>query len=481
MAMLNLVVRGKSFPVPKKCLFKLLEEHQELFEAKTYAVQSPVPLDIVETFVASLQTQSKISVTKENAASLSLLSSEFFRPELAAECAIFSGPVDPISSLSDRVCKLELQVSSFSNPPGKIEEEIESQERRVENLRLEVERQRESIEGKVARVASRVSAFSNQQRKIEQKIESQDRRLESLRSEVEKQRESFDRKLAVVVSRFDAIRSEFETLRGEVRAVKDSARGEIGQLKSETERVANSVSGLESLRPEFADLRVAVQRLQQDFGKVSGAKPGDSSEPGKAPATSKPVPPVRVPPTPKPFPSAKPPPASPTSHGPVAIPRKETEPLEGIISYLTKKYGGNVQKKGIVIITSKSIVQDDPRRAPENVADLTSISTFWSKDEPRQWVCWDFRDMRVCPTHYTITSWSLKSWVVEGSSSGGSWTVIDRQSNRHDFETDWKTASFPVATPAAFRFIRLTQTDKKTNGSDALPLRAVEFFGTLSE
>jgi hypothetical protein len=95
------------------------------------------------------------------------------------------------------------------------------------------------------------------------------------------------------------------------------------------------------------------------------------------------------------------------------------ESLEGIISYLTKKHGGNVHEKGIVTITSKSV---NPRYPPTNVADLTSDRWFNSKKEPDQWVRWDFREMRVCPTHYTITAPWLKSWVVEGSLDGESWT-----------------------------------------------------------
>jgi hypothetical protein len=52
-------------------------------------------------------------------------------------------------------------------------------------------------------------------------------------------------------------------------------------------------------------------------------------------------------------------------------------------------------------ITSKSVLNDDPEYALTNVPDLTSESRFGSKNGPGQWVCWDFRQMRVRPTHYT--------------------------------------------------------------------------------
>jgi hypothetical protein len=157
------------------------------------------------------------------------------------------------------------------------------------------------------------------------------------------------------------------------------------------------------------------------------------------------------------------------------------KPLKGIISYLTKKHGGSVHEKGIVTITSKSVYSDDPQFALKNVADLTSCEWFGSKNEPGQWVCWDFREMRVRPTYYTIWSAYLKSWVVEGSLDGKSWKEIDRQRNNQDFKHHWDVASFAVSKPAECRFIRLTQTDKRHDNYDSLFLRAVECFGTLSE
>jgi hypothetical protein len=160
---------------------------------------------------------------------------------------------------------------------------------------------------------------------------------------------------------------------------------------------------------------------------------------------------------------------------------KKARSLDGIISHLTMKHGRNVHENGIIIITSKSVC-DHPDYALEKVADLTSNSYFYSKNEPGQWVCWDFREMRVRPTHYTIEAEFLKSWVLEGSLHGSSWTEIDRQTDNQDFTNyQWRAASFAVSKPAEFRFIRLTQTDKDHDGRDDLALDAVEFFGTHSE
>jgi hypothetical protein len=121
------------------------------------------------------------------------------------------------------------------------------------------------------------------------------------------------------------------------------------------------------------------------------------------------------------------------------------------------------------------------------LVDFTSRSGFSSDDEPGQWVCWDFREMRVRPTHYALSALFLKSWVVEGSMDGVSWWEIDRQTDNQVFamnptdEFNGDDPSFAVSNPAECRCIRLTQTDKGHDGDDFLTLGAVEFFGTLAE
>jgi hypothetical protein len=170
----------------------------------------------------------------------------------------------------------------------------------------------------------------------------------------------------------------------------------------------------------------------------------------------------------------------PRSRKGVEFPLKEAKSLDGIISYLTRKHGGNVRDRGIVTITSKPVYSDQRSDDVRNAANLTSELFFRSKDEPGQWIRWDFRELRVRPTHYTINSFWLKSWVVEGSLDGEAWTEIDRTTDNEDFKA-WEPASFAVANSAECRFIRLTQTDKRHCRDDTLTIRAFEFFGTLLE
>jgi hypothetical protein len=98
---------------------------------------------------------------------------------------------------------------------------------------------------------------------------------------------------------------------------------------------------------------------------------------------------------------------------PRSFPLDTEAPLSGIICELTRQHG-KVHDKGIVLVRSKSEEEGDVK----NRIDLGSDLGFRSKDEPDQWVCWEFRDGLVRPTHYTIRSSKdnyLKSWSVEGS------------------------------------------------------------------
>jgi hypothetical protein len=174
------------------------------------------------------------------------------------------------------------------------------------------------------------------------------------------------------------------------------------------------------------------------------------------------------------------------------IPVKGAESLDGIISYLSKRHEGNVHDTGVVTLTATSVDRDQPRWHPKCAADLASLSAFCSKNALGQWICWDFREMRILPTHYTIHADYLKSWVIEGSLDGESWTELDRQietlvlANRA--RASWGRSNdkfygtrFPVSPSAEFRFIRLSHAGKSVTGLDCLSVVAVEFFGTLFE
>jgi hypothetical protein len=76
--------------------------------------------------------------------------------------------------------------------------------------------------------------------------------------------------------------------------------------------------------------------------------------------------------------------------------------FDGIISYLTLKYGGNVHDKGLIETTSNGVYGSYYLK---NTLDLQNRDSFFhSNGESNSWICYDFKDMEVAPLHYSIMS-----------------------------------------------------------------------------
>jgi hypothetical protein len=182
----------------------------------------------------------------------------------------------------------------------------------------------------------------------------------------------------------------------------------------------------------------------------------------------------------------------------------------GIIAHLTRECGENVHRRHVVEVTLGSFeketqganthsgaYENDPEHAAKNVADLESDSRFASayrkeeEDIPHtrnNWVCSDFKERRIMPTHYTIrTNWEspggchLKLWLVETSVDGKSWREVAREENNNQLNGVWLAVTFAVAGGGECRFIRLVNIGRNHRGDDQLLISAWEIFGSLIE
>jgi hypothetical protein len=142
------------------------------------------------------------------------------------------------------------------------------------------------------------------------------------------------------------------------------------------------------------------------------------------------------------------------THNFVSNPRA---PLNGIIHHLTAECGGNVHDRGIVAITADRPHDDSPRWAAKNIADLEADSFFDCASSPNMWVCYDFKEMRVILTDYSIRSrfdsvkQNLKSWVIEISVDGMDWTEADRHENSDELCAPNVVRSFALSKPLVCR------------------------------
>jgi hypothetical protein len=125
--------------------------------------------------------------------------------------------------------------------------------------------------------------------------------------------------------------------------------------KLEQQISSGSLALMAELKESIADHE---RRLESLDCRISVLEPNlrtDAKELQSPIATPTPVPPVSPP---RPLEEAE-------------FPLPDAKSVEGIISYLTRKQGGNVHDEGIVTITSKSVYKDwKPQYAVRNVTDL---------------------------------------------------------------------------------------------------------------
>jgi hypothetical protein len=165
-------------------------------------------------------------------------------------------------------------------------------------------------------------------------------------------------------------------------------------------------------------------------------------------------------------------------------------PLTGMIHHLTIECGGNVADRGVVGITANRPWTDSTGYAAKNIADLEANSFFHSDNAEGMWICYDFKDMKVLLTDYSIRSrhdyngHQLKSWVIEvsntGTASGGDWTEADRRENCDDLCSLNVVRSFAVSKPSTGRYVRLRQTGRDSSGDFYLIISGFELFGALT-
>jgi hypothetical protein len=128
---------------------------------------------------------------------------------------------------------------------------------------------------------------------------------------------------------------------------------------------------------------------------------------------------------------------------------------------------------------------------------MESGSFFWSDNRTEEediphtrnnWICYDFKERRIVPTHYTIRTndWPpgcshLKSWCVETSADGESWREVAREEDNKQLNGKRFTATFAVADGGECRFIRLVNIGRTHLGDDCLYISTWEIFGSLFE
>lgn len=166
--------------------------------------------------------------------------------------------------------------------------------------------------------------------------------------------------------------------------------------------------------------------------------------------------------------------------------------FNGIIHHLTTKYGGNVQDKGIVDVTSTQL--NSYSQLPKYVVDLDNIKSYFCSANIRDsWLCYDFKERKVRPTHYSIRSTHdyakgyhhLKNWCIEGSNDNMEWKILDVRNEESSLDDRSASNTFKIQSALEeneyYRYLRIRETGVNTYGQFNLIFAGLEYFGSVRE
>jgi hypothetical protein len=129
--------------------------------------------------------------------------------------------------------------------------------------------------------------------------------------------------------------------------------------------------------------------------------------------------------------------------------------------------------------------------APKHAANLGSDDYWESGNHDNSWLCYDFKDCCVRPTHYTIHSprvrsqvdYYLKNWIVEISNDGSEWTAIDSHTNNGDLNGPNLVHTYNISNSDYCRMIRIRHLGESWHSSQRyyIMISSLEFFGDLTE
>lgn len=158
------------------------------------------------------------------------------------------------------------------------------------------------------------------------------------------------------------------------------------------------------------------------------------------------------------------------------------QPYNGIFTKLKENSNGDPYLKKKISITAST----SDRNEAFQVIDYGWNDFFFTENKPNSWILFDFKDMRIHITNYTLKTHKypsgtchIKSWIIEGSNGKNIWSEIDKRSSPvlngpNRFQT------FPATkSNDTFQYIRLRQTGFNFRNDNILAIASIEFFGTI--
>lgn len=164
----------------------------------------------------------------------------------------------------------------------------------------------------------------------------------------------------------------------------------------------------------------------------------------------------------------------------------EDKVFSGILNYL-KTSSNNIENEINITASSCADTNSYPPKNVLNYDDKTKL--FHSSCIADSWLCIDFKERRVMPSHYTIRSehrygtnnYHLKNWVIEGSNDNKSWEVLDERKNCSYLNGQSYVHTFEIQQHKSenYEFIRIRQNGPNWHNDNWLIFDSIEIYGKL--
>jgi len=107
-------------------------------------------------------------------------------------------------------------------------------------------------------------------------------------------------------------------------------------------------------------------------------------------------------------------------------------------------------------------------------------------DRVESWIGVDLGpDCCLAPTAYSMQHGyfarqnAVRSWVLQGSVDDVTWEDLSEHHNDETLQKGYSSATWPLSSRRAYRYLRVKQTDRNSSGNYRLAISKLEFYGSL--
>lgn len=169
----------------------------------------------------------------------------------------------------------------------------------------------------------------------------------------------------------------------------------------------------------------------------------------------------------------------------------KNDQLDGIFSYLEKKFGDDLEKNGVLKLSDAEISSRFPltrllKYDSKSINDRYENQNSGIAKKSEGWFEIDFIEKKINLTSYTIRSGSVnsyypKSWQIVGSNDKNSWDILNQQTNISSLNGSNKQNHFNCKeNHNYYRYIKYIQEESWNNGASYnINISCIEFFGKI--